>query len=266
MSILISDVIQFLESLAAPALAEEWDNVGLLLGDAGSPIDSVMTCLTLTPDVAAEAVGRNAGLVVTHHPILFRAVKRLTTDTPEGRMLLELIRAGVAVYSPHTSFDNGVGGINQWMAKQLGLTAIAPLRPRDDSPSAGSGRWGELPEVLSWPEFQTHVLAKFPIERFQSVGANDRSIRRVGIACGAAAEFLRDAHRLGCEAFITGEARFHDGLEARSLGIGLVLLGHYASERPALEMLAQQLAEQFPRLTTWASEEETDPISWVTKG
>ncbi len=263
MNVTVSDIIQFVEALAPPLLAEEWDNVGLLLGDADDSVKAVMTCLTLTPDVAEEAIQRHAGLVITHHPILFRAVKRLTRDTPEGRMLWDLIRAGVAVYSPHTSFDNGKGGINQWLAEELELENIAPLRPQEDCPSVGSGRWGELTEPVSWTEFQKKVCDQLQIERFQSVGSQAISVRRVGIACGAAAEFLRDAHRLGCEAFITGEARFHACLEARSLGIGLVLLGHYASERPALEMLAERLAKQFPRLTAWASERETDPLSWI---
>ncbi|MCA9069469.1 MAG: Nif3-like dinuclear metal center hexameric protein, partial [Planctomycetaceae bacterium] len=99
----VADVIRFMESLAAPQLAEEWDNVGLLLGDEAAEVQSVMTCLTLTPDVADEAVRQKSGLIITHHPILFRAIKKLTTATDEGRMLLQLIQAGVAVYSPHTA-------------------------------------------------------------------------------------------------------------------------------------------------------------------
>jgi dinuclear metal center YbgI/SA1388 family protein len=265
MSTSVLEIIQYVESLAAPSLAEEWDNVGLLLGDSASPAECVMTCLTLTPDVAAEAVQRKAGLVITHHPILFRAVNRLTAETSEGRMLLELIRAGVAVYSPHTSFDNGNGGINQWLANRLGLENIAPLRPLDDSPTIGSGRWGEFSKPLTWGQFQKQILNCFQIQQIQSVAEEELRIQRVGIACGAAAEFLAEAHRLGCQAFITGEARFHACLEARSLGVGLVLLGHYASERPALEMLAERLAEQFPHLTAWASEKEADPISWVSE-
>src|SRR5439155_23559597 len=106
----------------------EWDNVGLLLGDRAAPVRRVLTCLTVTPESAAEAVESEAQLIVTHHPILFRAVKRLTTATAEGRMLLALIRAGVAVYSPHTAFDNTCGGINEMLARRLGLTEVAALR------------------------------------------------------------------------------------------------------------------------------------------
>src|SRR3954454_7923737 len=102
----VGTVIDHLGRLAPPRLAADWDNVGLLLGERGAAVERVMTCLTLTPETAAEAVGSGVHLLVTHHPILFRAVKRLNDATAEGRALLALARAGVAVYSPHTAFDN----------------------------------------------------------------------------------------------------------------------------------------------------------------
>src|SRR5690349_5952960 len=127
----LAAVLDYLEQFAPRHLAAEWDNVGLLLGDRAGRAQRVMTCLTVTPEVAAEAVEEKAQLIVTHHPILFRPVKRLTASNPEGRMLLALIRAKVAVYSPHTAFDNTRGGINDLLAARLGLTDVAPLRKRD---------------------------------------------------------------------------------------------------------------------------------------
>jgi dinuclear metal center YbgI/SA1388 family protein len=131
----VSDIVEFLDRRNPPSLAAEWDNVGLLLGERGAAVTRAMTCLTVTPESAAEAVEARAQLIVTHHPILFRAVKRLTDATAEGRMLLSLIRAGVAVYCPHTAFDNAVGGINESLAQRLGLTNVGPLRRREDAPS-----------------------------------------------------------------------------------------------------------------------------------
>jgi dinuclear metal center YbgI/SA1388 family protein len=124
----VAAVIGYLEQFAPPSLAAEWDNVGLLLGDRQGRVKRIMTCLTVTPESAAEAVEAKAQMIVTHHPILFRPVKRLTTGNPEGRMLLSLIRAGVAVYSPHTAFDNTRGGINDALARRLGLVDVGPLR------------------------------------------------------------------------------------------------------------------------------------------
>jgi dinuclear metal center YbgI/SA1388 family protein len=129
----VADVITSLEQLAPSNLAAGWDNVGLLLGDHAAEVRSVLTCLTVTPEVAAEAVEGGAQLIVTHHPILFRAVKSLTTATPEGRMVLALVRAGVAVHSPHTAFDNALGGINDMLARRLGLVGVTSLRQREGS-------------------------------------------------------------------------------------------------------------------------------------
>src|SRR6266702_4301084 len=98
----VHDLTSALQTIAPLSLAAEWDNVGLLLGDSAQPVERVMTCLTVTPASVAEAVEAGAHLMVSHHPILFRAAKKLTVDTAEGRMLLGLIRAGIAVYSPHT--------------------------------------------------------------------------------------------------------------------------------------------------------------------
>jgi dinuclear metal center YbgI/SA1388 family protein len=124
----VGAVIDHLERLCPPRLAADWDNVGLLLGDRAGSVGRIMTCLTLTPEVASEAVERRAELIVTHHPILFRATKRLNADTPDGRMILQLAHAGVSVYSPHTAFDNAADGINAQLARSLGLTDAVPLR------------------------------------------------------------------------------------------------------------------------------------------
>jgi dinuclear metal center YbgI/SA1388 family protein len=125
----VAALVAYLERLAPLPLAADWDNVGLLLGDRDADVRRVMTCLTVTPETVGEAVEAGAQLLVTHHPLLFRPTRRLTADTPEGRMLLALVRARVAVYSPHTAFDNCTGGINDLLAARLGLLDLVPLRP-----------------------------------------------------------------------------------------------------------------------------------------
>src|SRR5207253_491266 len=127
----VADVVDFLQQFAPPRLAASWDNVGLLLGDDAAAVERVLTCLTVTPESAAEAIDEHAQLIVTHHPILFRPTQRITTATPEGRILLALAQAGVAVYSPHTAFDNATGGINDILAQRLQLTQVQALRRQD---------------------------------------------------------------------------------------------------------------------------------------
>lgn len=271
----LHQLIDFLREFAPLDLAESWDNVGLLIGDPASEVTSVLTCLTLTPNVAKEAIAREAQLIVTHHPVLFRPVKQLTTATSEGRMLLSLIRAGIAVYSPHTSYDSAADGINQQLARSFGLQGIQPLRPRQNvSPTTdasdvealdqpvGSGRFGRLPRPMSMSELIQQTKTVLGISQLQYVGSLDRTVTKLAIACGAAAEFLADAARCGCEAFLTGEARFHSCLEAEAANVAMILPGHYATERPAMLQLATILKSRFPELVAQASESENDPVKF----
>ena len=264
----IAELIAFLERFAPLELAEDWDNVGLLIGDRLRDAPRILTCLTLTPDVAREALRRQAALIVTHHPILFHAVKRLTADDSEGRMLLELIAAGVAVYSPHTAYDSAADGINQQLAQQLGLTQIEPLVPHVSG--AGSGRMGiwahpgdQKTAATSLDDFIAMVKTMLRIDVLPFVGDRQQPVSRVAIACGSGGEFLSAAINRTCDVLLTGEARFHACLEARGAGIGLVLAGHYATERPALEHLAAVISREFPDVTAWASEVECDPVQWA---
>lgn len=258
---LIQDILTDLEQQIPLTLAESWDNVGLLWGDAGVEARGVMTCLTLTEEVAEEAIREGANLVITHHPILFKAVKRLTTATSEGRMLLRLAQAGVSVYSPHTAFDSAREGINQQLAMSLGLSEIQAIRTKPPS-SDGSGRWGQLAAPQSLAELLGQLRSICPAAQFTFVGDLDQPCEAVAIACGAAGDYLPDAAALDCQVFVTGETRFHTCLEARSLGVALVMVGHYASERPAVEELARRLHDRWSPLRVWASRTETDPVQF----
>jgi dinuclear metal center YbgI/SA1388 family protein len=361
----VADIVRVLEQWFPLALAAEWDNVGLLLGDSVQPVERLMTCLTVTPASADEAIRDKAHLIVSHHPVLFRGAKSLTTASAEGAVLLKLIRAGIAVYSPHTAFDNAPGGINDFLAKRLGLGGIRPLRslaldnnvklaifvpdgdlakvsdavftagagvigqyrecsfrlagtgtffgsdatnptvgqkgrredvsewrlevvcpqarleavlramrpahsyeepafdiyPLQGDPSRhGQGRVGDLPQPMALADFAQIVKSQLRANALQTVGDTAKSIRRVAIACGAAGEFLADAGRAGADVFVTGELRFHDALAAETKGVAVVIAGHYATERPAVEDLATRLAAAIPGITIWPSRDERDPV------
>lgn len=360
------EILSALERLAPLELAESWDNVGLLLGDRQADVTRALTCLTLTPDVADEAIRTDATLIVTHHPVLFKPVQRLTADTTEGRMLGRLLQHGVAVYSPHTAWDNAPRGINQQLAERLGLGEIVPLRPRTvdevklvtfvpaesvaavqqalwaagagviggyrccsfttpgtgtffgeeatnpavgeagrleavaelrlevvcpatsvtnaiaalrrahpyETPaidvlplqsftqSGGAGRGGRLPEPLTLGQLADLVAARLGLDGLEVVGDASKRIERLGIACGSAADFWKDARRAGCDALLTGEGRFHSALEVRDAGFAMILAGHYATERGGVETLAEELAAACPGVSVSPSQAERNPLRW----
>ncbi|MDB4439411.1 Nif3-like dinuclear metal center hexameric protein [Planctomicrobium sp.] len=265
MALELKQIIEFLEDFAPLELAEEWDNVGLLVGDESAEIERVITCLTITPDVVQEAIQTKANLIVAHHPMMFRAVNKLTSRSIDGKMLLDLIQNRIAVYSPHTAFDSAAKGINQKLAEDLGLTKLAPIRSIEHErlpAESGSGRYGELPKPISLEELLEKTKQVMSVPHLQYVGEMGSTITKVAVACGAAAQYLSDARQLGCEVLITGEARFHGCLEARSTGMSLIVAGHYATERPAVEELANVLNQSFSEIEVFPSQVENDPLQW----
>ena len=261
MTTTIADAVALLEAIAPPELAEEWDNIGLLVGDPAAPLRRAMTCLTLTPDVVGEALDAEVDFVVTHHPLPFRGVKSLTTSTVDGASLWRLAGGGVAVYSPHTAYDSAAAGVNQQWADRLGLANTRPLAPaegRDDGAGVGRvGRWvaeggfGGLLDAVN--RVTNHAAARVVVPQDDRCG-------NVAIACGSGGSLLDLALAARCDVFITGEMGFHECLRCRSLGVGVVLTGHYASERFAVESLAQRLQEGLPGASVTASRVESDPL------
>jgi dinuclear metal center YbgI/SA1388 family protein len=261
-------ILQKLSELAPLRLAESWDNVGLLVGNRGTYIEQVMTCLTITPEVVQEAIERQVGLLVVHHPLPFKPLARITSDTTTGQMLLSLISHHVAIYSAHTAFDSSREGINAQWASGLGLTNVRPLDVSDagDDESIGSGRYGVLDEPVSLEELARRAMKLVNAPKCRVVESNAAEpsrIRKVAIACGSGGSLLGAAVRRGCDAMITGEATFHTCLEARASGVSLVLTGHFWSERFAMEWLAERLAQELKGLNTFSSEQDADPLKDV---
>jgi dinuclear metal center YbgI/SA1388 family protein len=260
----IAEIAAFFASQFPLHLAEDWDNVGLLAGDSSQPVTRVMTCLTITPASAEEAIRERAELIVTHHPLPFKPLKRLTTDQTAGKLLWSLARAGVAIYSPHTAFDSAAEGINQQLASGLMLHGIQPLVPAKNDPAGlGAGRMGNLPKAVPLAELANRLARFLVIDGLQMVGDDRARIDRVAVACGSAGSFLPAAAAADCQLLVTGETTFHTCLEAEALGLSLLLPGHFASERFACEQLAQVIRRSFPQLHIWPSTAERDPVRWV---
>ncbi len=258
---IVSDICRFLEDLAPLHLAEKWDNVGLLLGRDRETVKRLMTCLTLTLPVADEAIAEHAQMIVTHHPILFHGTKKITDQSIDGQLILRLAEAGIAVYCPHTAFDNAEDGINHQLAEAIGLSQITPLRKTEPSSTNGAGRFGILANPCERGDFLNRVSAAVNSDHLEVSWEGPGTAHRVAIACGAAGEYFADAVKQGCDTFITGETRFHTVLECQANGINLILTGHFPSERPAIETLARKLGKQFPEVLCFPSSADRNPLS-----
>lgn len=257
----VGDISQFMNEFAPAQLAEDWDNVGLLVGDPEATVQNVMTCLTITPESANEAITHKANLIVTHHPLPFRSMKRLTTCQTASRLLLDLIKAEIAIISPHTAFDSAANGINSQLAGKFQLEDVRPLVPSELlGDELGTARIGRTAKEATLQTLIDTAKSCFDLEQVRFVGSRNQSVNQVALCCGSGGSFLDKAIRVGCDALVTGETTFHTCLEARARKVALILLGHHTSERFAVEHLADVIGKQFGSLNVWASEDETDPV------
>jgi dinuclear metal center YbgI/SA1388 family protein len=186
----LPDVVAALERIAPGRLAAEWDAVGLLVAPRDAAVRRVLTCLTLTPEVAAEAVRERIDLVVTHHPLPFRPIGRLTPETGTGRVLLALVGAGCGIWSSHTAWDSAAGGINDQLAALAGLAEARPITPDAVDPAVGFGRVGSAAADVSVAGLAKRLADPLGATGVQIVGDRDRPAGRVGIVCGSGGDLV----------------------------------------------------------------------------
>jgi dinuclear metal center YbgI/SA1388 family protein len=256
-------VITALERIAPLRLAAEWDSVGLLIAAGDQEIRRVLTCLSLMPEVAEEAVRERIDLVVTHHPLPFRPVGRITPDTGTGRVLLSLIGAGCGVWSSHTAWDSAARGINHQLSMMMRLEGVAPITPDRDDPQVGFGRMGDAPRSMTVAALARLLADQLTVKQVQLVGDRERDAGRVGIVCGSGGDCVGEVVAAGCQTLITGEIKLHQALEAMAAGLAVIALGHHASERFSMDVLGRHLASEVPGLEVIAAVSDRDPIGWL---
>jgi dinuclear metal center YbgI/SA1388 family protein len=265
----VAEIVAVLDARYPPALAEDWDAVGLVCGDPADPVERVLFAVDVVEGTVAEALDVGAQLIVAHHPLLLRGVHGVAATDYKGRLIHRLIRGGVALHVAHTNADAAEGGVSDALAARLGLIELVPLAPRPDDPALGIGRVGRLAEPVHLAEFVAHVAAVLPktTAGVRASGDPDRLISTVAVCGGAGDSLLTAAARAGADAYVTADLRHHPASEhAEAGGPALVDVAHWASERPWLDDAAAMLREMVGETTveTVVSDLVTDP--WTLHG
>lgn len=262
------DIINAIEQVAPRRLQEDYDNTGLQCGTLDVPCTGVLLCVDVTVDIVAEARERGCNLIVSHHPLLFRAVKQVTGKGRVQAALVAAIKADVAVYSCHTAVDNAPEGISHVMARRLGLQDVEVLENHSDMEfgTVGSGVVGNLGEAITPEAFVALVKHSFgsPVARCSDPSdlPAGKTIRRVGL-CGGAGSFLIDrAAEMGADAYLTSDSKFNCFLDCAH-DIFLVDIGHYESEECAKEIFYHVITKKFPNFAVYYSQIEKNPIKYL---
>ena len=227
----VTDVLNMVNQIAPYELAEEWDNPGFLFGRKNAEVTRVVVALDLTQQTVDEAKALGAQLIVTHHPIMFSAVKRVTDETREGRLMLDMAQAGIAHIAAHTNLDAAPGGVNDTLMKLMGAQNVR---------GEGFVRAGELEEGMTFGMLCARAQQKLHAA-VRAYGAADTPVHVLGCCSGAGGSELDDAMALGADCFITGEIRHHEALDAVDKGCCVIEAGHFETENPVCEVLAAAL-------------------------
>ena len=239
----LRDIEKALCRLAPKETAMEGDNVGLLIGRPDREVTKILVALDVTEDVAAEAAGWGANLIVAHHPVMncaWSPVQNIRDDKPQGRLFLKLIESGIAAICMHTNLDRAEGGVNDALAARLGLEQVEKLPGGDDVL-----RVGMLPGEMTLSAFLQWVKAAIGPNgiRFADGG---KPIRRVAVGGGACGGYLWAAAENGCDAFVTSDLKYNQFMDARDIGLTVLDAGHFPTEDVVCPVLVKYLKKKFP--------------------
>ena len=259
----VHDILTYLETLAPRSMKMDWDNVGLLCGSRKTEVSKILVALDPFEGVCEEAAAWGADLIVTHHPLIFQALKSVTDETPIGRSIQLLCREGISAVNAHTNLDCAPGGVNDRLAAALGLTDIRVIDPMGVD-MAGQ-EWGLLRSgtVLkqSLEDFLPIVKAALGCEGLRYVSGG-KSVCKVAVGGGACASELMDAYRAGCDTFVTSDVKYNQFWDAKDLGMNLIDAGHFYTENPITACLAEKISAVFPEVEVKISETHGDCMKY----
>lgn len=238
MLVTLNDICMLMEELAPLNLAEDWDNVGLMLGRKAAPVKKILLALDMTEETVEQAINQNVNLIITHHPAIFKKLSCITDTVWQQELLLKLAEHGIALYSAHTNLDCVQGGVNDALAKRLQLDNVDLFEEQ-----TGLGRIGYV-EECSLIEFAAFVKRQLKAD-YVVIGDAKKNVHKVAICGGSGCDLIPLALKMGVDTLVTGDIKYHNAQDAVFSGLNVIDAGHQPTELPILEELADRMSLRF---------------------
>ena len=255
---IVKDILEYINTVSPLGTAEKYDNVGLLVGDAGSFVTGICTCLDITNDVIEEAHSKNANLIVSHHPVIFDPLKAVQAGTP----VYNMIKHGISAICVHTNFDMSEGGVNDALLELLGFESTEVLETVHPN-GLGFGAVCDLDFGFTAKGLAEHCKNALYLESVKYSAGAKNEIRRVAVCSGSGGSFMQAAINKGCQALVTGDIKHNVWIDARNAGFVLIDAGHYGTEKCASHRLAALLSRNFGGIPVFAADSDTEPCNYV---
>lgn len=263
MNMKVGEILNYINEFAPWGYAENWDNVGLMLGSRQTEINKILLCMDVTSKVIKEAISYEAGLIISHHPFMFTKLNALDFDTIKGQQIQTLVTKNISVISAHTNLDVAVGGVNDTLAETIGLSELKPLKPYIPDGfdnNLGLGKVGILNTETAFNKFIEKLKKSLNITNLRIIGTPPENVKNVAVFCGSFDGDLNSLMSLKQDVLITGDLKYHTALDAREMGLCIIDVGHFASEHVILSRLHKLLTEKFNSVEVLCSKMESDPF------
>ena len=238
----VKDIISVIEEFAPLFLQENWDNSGLCIGSPEDSVSSVLLGLDCTPELVDEAISCGADMIVTHHPLIFSGLKKISPEDKVGEAVIKAIKAGISIYAAHTSADKVIAGVSGAMAARLGLKDVAILD--EDGDGTGLGVVGNLPEAMAAEDVIRLVKDRFGLKAMRASRPVDGMIERIALCGGSGGSLIKAARRSGAQLYISGDISYHNFFTED--GFMIMDIGHYESEIEIVDILFSLIKKNFP--------------------
>ena len=269
----VNDIIALMEDMAPRHLAEDWDNSGLQCGNRNWPVKHVIIALDPSLSVIQAACKKNADMVITHHPLIFKPLKSLILDTSLGEIIDLSVRHRLAIFSAHTNLDSVHGGLNDFFAQKIGLKNLTLLNSDDIYPlnsvesRHGIGRVGELETPIDLAAFSDKIKLKFGLSTLKVSGPLNMTVKKIAVCTGSGSGLMNQFFASDADVFISGDLKFHDAKDAEMNQRGLIDVGHFASESIMIDLIAGRLdvkiKEKGLDVRVEALKDEEDPFQYL---
>ena len=238
----VKDIVKVIEEFAPLSIQEGWDNSGLCVGSPEDEVTSVLLALDCTPALVDEAIECGADMIVTHHPLIFSGLKKITPDDMTGAAVIKAIRAGISIYAAHTNADKVIEGVSGAMAAKLGLQNVRILD--EDGDGTGLGVAGDLPQPMTSDQALALVKEKFGLKVVKSSAPVQTMISRVAMCGGSGGSLIGAAKKSGAQLYISGDISYHNFFTPE--GFMIMDIGHYESEIEIVDILFSLIKKNFP--------------------
>lgn len=238
------DIINFLEEKYPRSNAEDWDNVGLLVGNNKKEIKRVQLSIDATENAINYASDNDMDMIITHHPLIFKPLKSIVMSEVSGRKIIKLIENRINLYSMHTNLDSSKDGLNDYILELLEVKKYKIIDMNEKDETAGIGRIYSLEERVSISQYADFIKEKMKIKNVRIISSDIKSeVKKIALINGSGMSYWRKIKSLGADLFVTGDISYHDALDAKESGLHLIDIGHFESENCFSELLKRNLKE-----------------------